>query len=212
MDLGSNLPWLSNGMVVFTEIDPYLLHCNRQPYTQPYSLIVHPIQSHSHWLLGRVCHEYGKTHGFRVMVFAGTGTVSDLAYLCVPMDPCHGVTGTPQVHHRYIMGSNLSVSTALFTITAHGPQQVTSYLLFSPFLIKQLSANFLHGTLIHGTLIYWQLYIYRSNYQFVKLPVLSHNADHFFYNFIIQFWCMANISLHKRSWWLWKPRYIENQL
>ena len=59
-------------------------------------------------------------------------------HTCGPMPWCHGyTTGMPQVHHRYIMGtswvpsSDLLVSTALFTITAHGPQQATSYLLSS---------------------------------------------------------------------------------
>ena len=80
------------------------------------------------------------------------------------------------VHHRYIMGSDLSVSTALFTLMAHGPQgDFLSPRIFSPFFIKQLSANFLHGTLI-----YWWLDIYGWNYQFIKLPVLSQCWSLFF--------------------------------
>ena len=81
-----------------------------------------------------------------------------------------------QVHHRYIMGSDLSVSTALFTLMAHGPQgNFLSPRIFSPFFIKQLSANFLHGTLI-----YWRLDIYGWNYWFIKLPVLSQCWSLFF--------------------------------
>ena len=41
----------------------------------------------------RVCHEYGETCGFKVMGLVGMGMVSDLAYLCITMYPCHSIMG-----------------------------------------------------------------------------------------------------------------------
>ena len=45
----------------------------------------------------RVCHSYGKTHRFKVTVFAGMGMVPDLANPHLSRHLWHGVTGTSQV-------------------------------------------------------------------------------------------------------------------
>ena len=50
--------------------------------------------------MGRVCHGYGKTRGFRVTGLAGTGMVPDLAYPHITAYPCHGITGM----YGYITG------------------------------------------------------------------------------------------------------------
>jgi hypothetical protein len=48
-------------------------------------------------IVPRVCHGYGKTRGFRVTGFAGTGTVPDLAHPRITAYPCHGITGMLRV-------------------------------------------------------------------------------------------------------------------
>ena len=111
---------------------------------------------HNWHIVYRVCHEYRKTQGsesqcLRVQVWY-------LIWHTCAYPWTHAMVS--QVHHRYIMGSDLSVSTALFTLMAHGPQgDFLSPRIFSPFFIKRLSTNFLHGTLI-----YWWLDIYWWNY------------------------------------------------
>ena len=97
----------------------------------------------------RVCHSYGKTHGFRVMVFVGMGTVPDLANPCLLRHPWHSVMGTLWVIYN-----------------PHGLQQATSFLLLSSFLLDQLSSWHSH--------LHWQLHIY---FLFFKLPALFHHAD-----------------------------------
>ena len=92
--------------------------------------------------MGRLINGYGKTHGFRVTVFAGMGMVPDLANLCLPMHPCHSVTGTSWV--IYLRSAGI--------YNPHGLQQATSFLLLSPFLLDQLSSCHSH--------LRWQLHIY----------------------------------------------------
>ena len=103
------------------------------------------------------------------------------------------------VHHRYITGTSwvpICQSAQHCLHLWHMDCKVTSYLLESS----------LHSSSNGSLLIFFMALSFIDNLIFMgeitgSLNYLCClNADHFFLEFIIQFWHMANISLHKRSW------------
>ena len=83
------------------------------------------------------------------------------------------------VHHRYIMGSDLSVSTALFTLMAHGPQ--------GDFLSPRIFS--LHSSSNSSLLIFFMAFSFIDDLIFMGEITSSSNylcclnADHFFLEF-----------------------------